>query len=61
MIEVTATLHRVGTRSRGMGFEARVLCRARPELSGSAAAVLEPPLPAVTASGTVVVPPAVGG
>jgi 3-aminobutyryl-CoA ammonia-lyase len=56
VLEVAATVTRVGTRSRGIEFEARVLCRARPDLSESAAEVLDPPVVAVTASGTVVVP-----
>jgi 3-aminobutyryl-CoA ammonia-lyase len=57
VLEVTATVTRVGTRSRGIAFEARVVCRARPEVSESAAEVLDPPVVAVTASGTVVIPP----
>jgi 3-aminobutyryl-CoA ammonia-lyase len=35
-----------------------VVCRGRPDRSESAADVLDPPLVAVTARGTVVVPPA---
>jgi 3-aminobutyryl-CoA ammonia-lyase len=57
VLEVSATVTRLGTRSRSLAFEARVVCRARPELSDSAAEVLDPPVVAVTASGTVVVPP----
>ena len=56
VLEVVATVVRVGTRSRDIDFEARVVCRGRPERSASAAEVLEPPLVAVTARGTVVVP-----
>jgi 3-aminobutyryl-CoA ammonia-lyase len=56
VVEVTATVRRVGTRSRSLDFECRVVCRGRPELSASAARVLDPPLVAVTATGTVVVP-----
>ena len=56
VLEVEARLRRVGTRSRALEFEARVVCRAEPGTSASAATVLEPPLVAVTASGTVVVP-----
>jgi 3-aminobutyryl-CoA ammonia-lyase len=56
VVEVVATVSRVGTRSRGLDFEARVVCRGRPDVSSSAAEVLEPPLVAVTARGTVVVP-----
>ena len=56
VVEVTAAVDRVGTRSRGVAFEARVVCRAAPERGPSAADVLDPPLVAVTAHGTVVVP-----
>ena len=56
VVEVTATVTRVGTRSRTVDFECRVVCRGRPERGGSAAEVLEPPIVAVTATGTVVVP-----
>jgi 3-aminobutyryl-CoA ammonia-lyase len=58
VLEVTATISRIGTRSRQVEFEAKVVCRARPERSPSAAAVLDEPIVAVTATGTVVVPPA---
>jgi 3-aminobutyryl-CoA ammonia-lyase len=58
MLEATATLTRVGTRSRGVAFEARVVCRAAPERSDSAADVLAEPLVVVRAAGTVVVPAA---
>jgi 3-aminobutyryl-CoA ammonia-lyase len=53
VLEVTATVTRVGTRSRTIDFEARVVCRGT---QGSQAQVLEPPIVAVTATGTVVVP-----
>jgi 3-aminobutyryl-CoA ammonia-lyase len=56
VIEVTATLSRVGTRSRDVAFEARVLCRADPDRGPSAALVLAEPIVVVTAAGTVVVP-----
>jgi 3-aminobutyryl-CoA ammonia-lyase len=56
VLEVTATITRVGTRSRQVQFEAKVVCRAQPERSPSAAAVLDEPIVAVTATGTVVVP-----
>ncbi|HEX4725468.1 MAG TPA: acyl-CoA hydrolase [Pseudonocardiaceae bacterium] len=56
VIEATATLTRIGNRSRGVTFEARVVCRAQPERGPSASAVLDPPLVATTAAGTVVVP-----
>ncbi len=56
VLEVSATVTRVGRRSRGLALEARVVCRAAPERGDSAASVLDPPLLAVTATGTVVVP-----
>jgi 3-aminobutyryl-CoA ammonia-lyase len=58
VLEVTAVITRVGTRSRQIAFEATVVCRAQPERGPSAAAVLAEPIVAVTATGTVVVPPA---
>ncbi|WP_446214799.1 3-aminobutyryl-CoA ammonia lyase [Micromonospora sp. IBHARD004] len=58
VLEVTATVTRVGTRSRTIDFAARVVCRGRPDRSESAAEVLAEPIVAVTATGTVVVPPA---
>lgn len=56
VVEVTATITRVGRRSRAVDFAARVVCRSRPDRSPSAAEVLEPPLIVATARGTVVVP-----
>ncbi|GAB3978637.1 hotdog domain-containing protein [Plantactinospora veratri] len=56
VLEVSATVTRVGSRSRTCEFECRVVCRGRPDRGGSAAEVLDPPLVAVTAIGTVVVP-----
>ena len=56
VLEVTAAITRVGTRSRQVAFEATVVCRAQPERGPSAAAVLAEPIVAVTATGTVVVP-----
>jgi len=56
VIEVQATIVRVGRRSREVEFEARILARSTPEVSPSAAAVLEPPLVCTSARGTVVVP-----
>jgi 3-aminobutyryl-CoA ammonia-lyase len=62
VLEATATVVRVGNRSRTLRFECRVVCRGRPDRSGSAAEVVDPPLVAVTAVGTVVVPgPGSGG
>jgi 3-aminobutyryl-CoA ammonia-lyase len=56
VLEATATVTRVGRRSRTLAFEARVVCRPRPDKGESAAEVLAEPLVAVTATGTVVVP-----
>ncbi|MBE1490377.1 3-aminobutyryl-CoA ammonia-lyase [Plantactinospora soyae] len=56
VLEVVATVTRVGTRSRTLDLECRVVCRGRPDRGGSAAEVLDPPVVAVTAVGTVVVP-----
>jgi 3-aminobutyryl-CoA ammonia-lyase len=58
VLEVTATVTRVGTRSRTLGLQVVVICRGRPDLGESSAEVLEPPLVATTAIGTVVVPAA---
>ena len=58
VLEVTATVSRLGTRSRDLDLEARVVCRGRADLAASAAQVLDPPVVAVTARGTVVVPAA---
>jgi 3-aminobutyryl-CoA ammonia-lyase len=59
VLEVVATVARVGRRSRTLDFEARVVCRSsadQPGAAASAATVVDPPLVAVTATGTVVVP-----
>ncbi|MEO7058147.1 MAG: hotdog domain-containing protein [Lapillicoccus sp.] len=56
VIEIEATLVRVGRRSREMDFEVRVVGRGAPELGESAADVLQPPVVATTARGVVVVP-----
>jgi len=58
VLEVVATVARVGTRSRDLDLVAQVTCRGRADVSASAAEVLNPPVVAVTARGTVVVPPA---
>jgi 3-aminobutyryl-CoA ammonia-lyase len=60
VIETTATVVRVGRRSRELAFEARVVCRANPERGPSASDVLDAPITVVTARGTVVVPVAAG-
>jgi 3-aminobutyryl-CoA ammonia-lyase len=56
VVEVTARVTRMGTRSRTLEFTCAVICRGRPDKSASAAEVLDPPVVAVTATGTVVVP-----
>jgi 3-aminobutyryl-CoA ammonia-lyase len=58
IVEVTAEVVRVGGRSRTLGFVAAVVGRGRPGTSASAAAMLEEPIVATTATGTVVVPAA---
>jgi 3-aminobutyryl-CoA ammonia-lyase len=58
VLEITATVTRIGRRSRVIDFAATVVCRGRRDLGESAAEVLDPPIVAVTATGTVVVPPA---
>jgi 3-aminobutyryl-CoA ammonia-lyase len=57
VVEVTATVTRVGRRSREIAFRAQVVCRATPDVSASAARVLPEPIVCTTATGTVVVPP----
>jgi 3-aminobutyryl-CoA ammonia-lyase len=56
VVEVTAEVVRVGRRSRTIAFTAQVVARGRPEESESAARMLEEPIVATTATGTVVVP-----
>lgn len=57
VVEVTCELTRVGTRSRELAFAVRVVARgAATEAQPGAAVVLDPPLLATTATGTVVVP-----
>ncbi|WP_310963458.1 3-aminobutyryl-CoA ammonia lyase [Nocardioides terrisoli] len=56
VLEVTAELVRVGTRSRVIDFTVVVVGRGRPDLSTSAAEMLAEPVVATTARGTVVVP-----
>lgn len=56
VLEVEAELIRVGDSSRGMRFEARKVIAPRPDLSDSAADVLEPPVVVCRAAGTCVVP-----
>jgi 3-aminobutyryl-CoA ammonia-lyase len=56
VVEVTATLIRVGNRSRTLELSSRICCRATPAVSASAGTVLDPPLLAVSARCEVVVP-----
>ena len=56
VIEATATLARVGNRSRTIDFEARVVCRSAPARGPSAADVLEPAIVVTRARGVCVVP-----
>jgi 3-aminobutyryl-CoA ammonia-lyase len=56
VVEVKATITRVGNRSRDLEFSAYVVCRGRPDKSESAAEVLDEPLVITRAKGTVVVP-----
>jgi 3-aminobutyryl-CoA ammonia-lyase len=57
VVEVTATVTRIGNRSRDLAFEAKVLCRSAPDRGPSAADVLDPPVVATKATATIVVPP----
>jgi 3-aminobutyryl-CoA ammonia-lyase len=56
LLEVTAELVTVGTRSRVIEFTARVVGRGAPDRSPSAAEMLAEPVVATTATGTCVVP-----
>jgi 3-aminobutyryl-CoA ammonia-lyase len=56
VVEVTAVVTGQGNRSRTIDFTCHVTCRGEQSAGGSAAAVLHPPLLAVSATGTVVVP-----
>ncbi len=56
ILEVTAEVVRVGTRSRTLDFSVKVVGRGRPDLGESAAEMLQEPVVATTATGTVVVP-----
>jgi 3-aminobutyryl-CoA ammonia-lyase len=57
-IEIEATLVRVGSRSREMTFEVRIIARGNPDRGGSAADLLDKSVIATTARGVVVVPSA---
>ena len=56
VLEIRAEVVRVGRRGREVAFSVLVVCRGRPDRSDSAAEVLDPPIVATTARGTVVVP-----
>lgn len=56
VLEASATVVRVGRRSRDLELEARVVCRGDSTTGASAARVLDEPVVVVTARGTVVVP-----
>ena len=58
LLEIVAEVVAMGTRSRTISFEARVVGRGRPDTSESAAEILVDPIVATTATGVVVVPPA---
>uniref|UniRef100_UPI0039BF3098 3-aminobutyryl-CoA ammonia lyase n=1 Tax=Lentzea alba TaxID=2714351 RepID=UPI0039BF3098 len=58
VVEATATLVRIGKRSREIVFEARVVCRSAPDRGPSAADVLVEPIVVTRARGTVVAPKA---
>ena len=55
-IEAVGEITTVGNTSRKMVFEARKVIRPRPDISASAADVLEEPIVVCRASGTCVVP-----
>jgi 3-aminobutyryl-CoA ammonia-lyase len=55
-IEAEGRIVRFGNRSRGIEFEARKVVRARPDLSPSAAEVIDPPLIVCRAKGVCVAP-----
>ncbi|MDG4797011.1 3-aminobutyryl-CoA ammonia-lyase [Micromonospora sp. WMMD1082] len=58
VVEFAGTVTRVRTRSRTVALTCSVLCRAEPERGVTSARPLDPPVVAVTAEATVVVPPA---
>ena len=57
-IEASGEITRVGNTSRAMSFEARKVIAARPDVSSSAADVLDEPIVVARARGTCVVPSA---
>ena len=56
VLEISATVTRVGRRSRDLDFVATVVARSRPDRGTGAAEILSPPIVATRATGTVVVP-----
>ena len=56
LLEVSAEVVRIGSRSRTIEFTAVVVGRGTPDVADSAAAILTQPIVATTATGTVVVP-----
>ncbi|MGY1592395.1 MaoC family dehydratase [Geodermatophilus sp. SYSU D00708] len=56
VLEATAEVVRIGRRSRELRCTARVVARAQPERSPSAAAVLDRPVTVVEATAALVVP-----
>ncbi|WP_206053936.1 hotdog fold domain-containing protein [Nocardioides iriomotensis] len=57
VLEITAELVKVGTRSRTLDLRCLVVGRGRPDLGESSAEMLAEPIVATTATGVVVVPP----
>lgn len=55
-IEATGEITHIGNSSRKMAFEAKKIIKPRPDISASAADVLEEPILVCRASGTCVVP-----
>lgn len=55
-IEFTGRIENIGNTSRKMSFEAKKVIKARPDISDSAAEVLDEPILVCRASGTCVVP-----
>lgn len=55
-IEATGEITHIGNSSRKMTFEAKKIIKPRPDISASAADVLEEPILVCRASGTCVVP-----
>ncbi|MHB8187148.1 MAG: 3-aminobutyryl-CoA ammonia lyase [Dermatophilaceae bacterium] len=55
-IEIEATLVRVGSRSREMAFEVRIIARGNPDRGESSADLMDKSVIATTARGVVVVP-----